>query len=270
MQALKQPISEKAGTGAPGGLLLLVVPPFHGITRPALGVSQLKANLEARGVRAEVLYLNLLFAERIGLQLYEGMSEDLLLLGGEMIFSQVLFDRGDQDLDRYITQVLPQAANGQEPLQYCFPDGERTVGWRALLSRLVGEAVRFCREDGVREILARDPSMVGLTSTFQQNCSSLALLREVKKRRPEVLTILGGANCEGEMGEEIFARFPMLDFVGRGECDHSFVELVLALREGQSGSGIRGILARGGAPTGDSQPLQSKDLDALPHPDFTD
>jgi ribosomal peptide maturation radical SAM protein 1 len=248
----------------------MVVPPFHGLTRPALGVSQLKAILQAQGLRAEVLYLNLLFARRIGLELYEQLTGDALgPLLGEMIFSQVLFDRSDAELDRYITQVMP-GDSGTEPLEYRFPDGERVAGRLGLLRHLASVAGDFCGEEAIREILARDPWMVGFSSTFQQTCPSLALMREVKRRRPELLTILGGANTEGEMGEELFARFPELDFIGQGECDHSFLALVRALRKGASGGGIRGVLARSGAPAGDPQPLETEDLDALPYPDFTD
>src|SRR5688500_8531504 len=128
--------------------------------------------------------------------------------------------------------------------------------------------------------------MVGFTSMFQQNCASLAVMRELKKRRPEVLTAIGGSNCEGEMGKELFERFPDIDYLGRGECDHTFVDLVRSLRNGDSDRPTPGILSRrssrqgsGGRPTlgllsradieetPSSNPLQSVDLEKLPHPD---
>jgi len=255
--------------------VLLVVPPFHETAHPALGVSQLKANLEANGFRAEVLYLNLRFAERVGLGLYKKISSEpvqIYSLVGEMIFSHVLFDRSPEDLDRYVEEVLaPAESKGQKRyIPFGFAHGKDKVALRDALHRLARHAAEFCRDYAVREVLDRDPWMVGFTSSFQQNCSSLAMLQEIKKRRAEVLTIMGGANCEREMGEELFASFPCLDFVGRGECDHSFVELVRAVRAGEAGTGIQGILARGQAPTEDSRRLTSQDLDALPYPDFTD
>ena len=51
---------------------------------------------------------------------------------------------------------------------------------------------------------------------FQANCCSLALIRELKRHRPEIVTVIGGANCEREMGEAIRRRYPEVDFVGRG------------------------------------------------------
>ena len=139
-------------------------------------------------------------------------------------------------------------------------------------------------------ILDRDPWMVGFTTMFQQNCSSLAVMRELKKRRPEVITAIGGSNCEGEMGKELFDRFPEIDYLGRGECDHSFVDLVRSLRNGHGGQPTPGILSRrstgngnGGAPGARPcsreptsktpslrHPLRSVDLEKLPHPDFSD
>ena len=44
----------------------------------------------------------------------------------------------------------------------------------------------------VREIMARNPWMVGFSSTFQANCSSLAIIHELKKQHPDVATVMGG------------------------------------------------------------------------------
>jgi ribosomal peptide maturation radical SAM protein 1 len=269
MQDHDQRAPETAGQ-ATGSGIVLVVPPFHGPARPALGLSLFKANLEARGLRAEVLYLNLLFARRIGLELYERISFGVFApLAGEMIFSQVLFDRGEEALDAYVTGVV-NALPDHEPPEVRFPDGDLVVGWLPLMRRLAAEAGEFCRGEASREILDRDPWMVGVSSSFEQNCSSLAVLSEIKKRRPEIRSVMGGANCEGEMGRELFATFPILDFVGMGDCDHSFMSLVESLVAGGSGAGIPGILARGSETVGDSKMLLGPHLDALPHPDFSD
>ena len=42
---------------------------------------------------------------------------------------------------------------------------------------------------------------------------SLALLRRVKELDPSVVTMLGGANCEAEMGWAAIRAFPWVDFV---------------------------------------------------------
>ena len=119
--------------------------------------------------------------------------------------------------------------------------------------------------------MKRDPWLVGFSSTFQANCSSLAIIKKLKAAAPHILTVMGGANCETEMGLEIMARYPEIDLVGRGECDKTFVQMVSALREGESGAGIEGFLTRAGGPTTcPSAPLHGPDLDANPHPCFDD
>lgn len=82
--------------------LLLVVPPFQGLRCPALIVSQLKGNLQQDGFDAEVLYLNLRFAERIRPRVHEWISGTGPYLFGEFIFSTVVHDRGQEDLRAYI------------------------------------------------------------------------------------------------------------------------------------------------------------------------
>ncbi|HXP62247.1 hypothetical protein SBA6_970012 [Candidatus Sulfopaludibacter sp. SbA6] len=40
----------------------------------------------------------------------------------------------------------------------------------------------------------------------QQNVASLALARHLKRSRPDLFILLGGANCEGVMGPELVRR----------------------------------------------------------------
>lgn len=250
------------------GEVLLVVPPFQACARPSLGVSQLKANLAAHGIPARVLYLNLLFAERIGWQVYEWISHsrfhDLI---GEFIFSGVLFERSEEDVRRYANDLL--ATTDEDQFFPRFQEG-RTL--QEKLTWMIEQAAEFCRGPGADAILEEDPWMVGLTSSFQQNCASIALIDEIKRRRPGVLTVMGGANCDADMGEELAQRFAQVDYVCQGESDHSFVQLVTALREGESCDSVPGLLIPGVRPTAaaSTTPLTGAELDALPHPDFSD
>lgn len=250
------------------GSILLVVPPFQGTTCPALGVSLLQATLEAQGFPTEILYLNLSFAERIGLDTYAWISEHTTFNGllGEFIFSYLLFERSEKDLERYVDEVLGETAC--KPLFGRLSPDQHMLD---MLRRCIREAADWSVRDALPALLARDPWMVGLTSTFQQNCASLLLIRAIKRAQPAILTAMGGANCEAEMGEELFARFPEIDYIGQGECDHAFVALVRSLRHGKSERPIPGILSRAiTQPPVSPNFLQSVDLDRLPYPDFRD
>src|SRR5215207_384730 len=89
--------------------VLLVVPPFHLMCRPAIGVSLLKAALARAGVPCDVLYLNLRFAEIAGAELYteiadEGTSYYARL--GEWLFAGDLFGDRAPDPVRYVDEIL--------------------------------------------------------------------------------------------------------------------------------------------------------------------
>ena len=245
--------------------MLIVVPPFQGLKCPVLGPSQLKANLQAAGIHAEVLYLNLLFAERITPYLSEWLSGTGPYLVGEFLFSTVVHDLGDDDIRRFADEVLAPTDFGAHIASL---DDDKDLFEK--LKELCGEAREFIETQAVTEILSRDPWLVGFSSTFQANCCSLASIRAIKSARPDILTVMGGANCETVMGEEVMKLYPEVDFVGRGECDKTFVEFVTNLKGGGDGGGIPGFLARSGEPMAPSSPLGAADLDANPFPDFED
>jgi ribosomal peptide maturation radical SAM protein 1 len=245
------------------GGILLIVPPFHSITRPALGVSQLKAILDEARFPTEVLYLNLRYAELISPDVYEWISNSTTtILFGEFIFSYLLFGRNERDIVRYVEEVLARSDTGGHLNRFkSKPDRLKNLIHKA--SDLIDGALE--------EIIARDPWMVGLTSAFQQNCASILLTKVIKKRRPDIITVMGGANCQSVMGEELFAQFPDIDYIGQGECDHSFLSLVRSLLNGGSGDQVTGFLSRDKnqrhTPSG---PLQGEDLNRLPYPVFDD
>jgi ribosomal peptide maturation radical SAM protein 1 len=247
-------------------IVLLVVPPFQGLRSPALSVSQLKANLTRAGIATEVLYLNMLFAKRITAVLHDSLSGTAPYLLGEFIFACAVHDHSDDEIRRYLDEILV----GSE-LETRLAKMYRGKSAFDALRHLVTQAREFIRGEGIEAVLARKPWLVGLSSTFQSNCCSLAIIRELKRKRPEIVTLIGGANCEGEMGEEMFARYPDIDFLARGEADNTLVKFVQALQAGKPGTGMEGFLARGDkshAPS--SRPLTGRELDENAYPDFTD
>jgi len=247
-------------------IVLLVVPPFQGLRTPALSVSQLKANLQRAGIATEVLYLNMLFAQRVSANIHEWLSGTAPYMLGEFIFACAVHDRTDDDIRRYMDEIVT-GSHLEVKLSKMF----RGKNALQALRHLVTQAGEFIRGEGIEAVLSRKPWLVGISSTFQSNCCSLALVKEIKKRRPDIATLVGGANCEGEMGEEMFARYTDIDFIGRGECDRTLVQLVQALQAGKPGTGIEGFLARGNkSPTPSSRPLTGRELDENAYPDFAD
>jgi ribosomal peptide maturation radical SAM protein 1 len=109
----------------------------------------------------------------------------------------------------------------------------------------------------VAETLAGDYRAYGCTTSFEQNNASFALLGALRRRRPEVLTVLGGANAEGQLARGL-ASLGVVDVIFQGESEASFVQVLRDWREGRKPAArvVKGGLCR--------------DLDALPEPDFDD
>lgn len=245
--------------------VILVVSPFYGLNCPALGASQLKGNLERAGIKTEVVYANLDFAEHITPLQYEWLSATGLFLAGEYIFSHTLYDKTEADLDAYLSELI-EGSDYAQGLASLFP-GESL---REFFQRLIDSAVKFVRDEAVPGILAKNPWMVGFSSVFESHCASLGMAKQLKEKCPDLITVIGGPNCEGESGIETLRQFPFMDYVARGECDRTFVDFVRDLRDGKP-AGHMGFLSRGDAePRPASPPLHGPELDENAYPDFVD
>jgi ribosomal peptide maturation radical SAM protein 1 len=84
-------------------------------------------------------------------------------------------------------------------------------------------------QDLADRIVASRPDVVGFTSTFQQNAPALAAARAIKRAAPDVLTVFGGANCDGAQGAAVHRNFDFVDYVVRGEGEVAFPALLTAL-----------------------------------------
>lgn len=245
--------------------VLLVVPPFRSIVRPALGVSQMQSVLRATDIRSRILYLNLAFADIVGAHLHERIAARYQLALGDFMFSCVVFERPPEDAERYVDDVFLRGGHGLA-LADVLPKKNAV--------RMVREMTALAREftaNAVDEILAARPRLVGFTSSYQENMACIALAKELKARAPDVVTVMGGANCQGVMGEELLARFPCIDFVGNGECDLALRELARAVLDRRAPGQIAGIVSRGAAPGGGrAAKLTQEEFEALPVPDFSD
>ena len=186
---------------APG--VILVVPPFGGFDRPALGAHLLQASARAAGFPVAVFYANVRFARALGESLYNricyGPSTGL---AGEWVFAHLAFGVPSGPFQKAASEQ--QATVSLEELQYA---REVAAAW---LPEVVGE------------ILASGCDLVGCSTTFEQTAASVALLRRLKQSRPKIRTLLGGANCEGEMADGLASLVPEVDYTFAGECEEAF------------------------------------------------
>lgn len=239
--------------------VVLVNMPYGVLERPSIALGNLKAVLNRAKISVRALYANLRFASRVGTKRYRvvGLStpEDLL---GEWTFSQAAFGHFEADLERY-----------RREFYYDFFEMlgvDRSAFWTGI-EYLRSQAQPFV-EELAEEILASGAQIVGCTSTFQQHCASLALLRRLKSLSPSLITLMGGANTEGAMGLATRRNFPWVDYVVSGEAEELIVPLVEGLLQGQREGFPSGVL--GAQPPSGIPRASLSRLDELPVPDFHD
>jgi ribosomal peptide maturation radical SAM protein 1 len=234
--------------------------PFAAVQRPSLGLGLLSSALTHHGISNEVRYANLDFAERVGLPAYKLIdltrNDDLV---GEWVFAPAAFREQTPPAEGFWDCV------DLDPAGIRFPDRQAIV---ATFHKLREEATLWIEEMARSLLLPEPPRILGASSMFQQHCASLAVLRRVKELAPEVITILGGANCEGNMGRATYEAFDWLDCVVCGEADDCIVEVIESLLQGEPRSLPPGVLRRSRDPNPQRQRELIRDLDPLPVPDF--
>ena len=206
-----------------GGDALIVVPPFAGLDRPSLAAHLLQACAREAGFTVHVLYANILLAANIGEINYEAVCYTPTgALLGERFFARAAygvssFGRDTGHYEAYFRR-LEKKYNGK--LKVDLDD----------LRKLEPIAVEWA--DAVAsEISSRAFPVVGCTNTFEQTAASAALLNSIKRCRPDIVTIIGGANCEGQMAEGILSLGAAIDYVFSGESEVSFPRFLRELRK---------------------------------------
>lgn len=244
---------------------VIIIPPFGPFEYPVLGPSLLKPALEAAGVPCVIYYAALDFAQRIGFDNYNLMYySDPPLLIGERVFSTTPFGDTVPPLEAYWHDVVLPFAEGVITRMQWKRLSE--VLFRALQAA-VREAPEFV-EEVARSEWVRSSDIVGFSSTFAQHVATLAIAKRVKELYPTKIIIVGGANCEGEMGRQTLASFPFIDYVSSGPAERSFPAWARTLADGREPA-VPGICGRRTSAILPERDIDI-DLDALPYPDYGD
>lgn len=237
--------------------ILLISMPFASTKWPAIGISLLKPQLAAEGIPCDIRYFNILFAQMIGLDTYEDVAIYPRYIFGERLFAKEYFGSAlppEEEYQRYLQKVY------KGPVDSSF---DRLFA----VSGQIGPFIERC----LAEVAWDAYDIIGFTSMFEQNLSSLLLARSIKQRYPEKTIIMGGANCEREMGVELHHRFPEIDYVCSGEADKTFPELVKRLAKGEPVDTIPGVVTRLGGKSAMAYSAEVvEDLDRVSVPDYSD
>ena len=134
-------------------------------------------------------------------------------------------------------------------------------------------AGKIPNDDGFYEhlvdaILAQDDDLVGLMTDADSLHHTIITAQRVKSRKPDVKICLGGP-ASSPMASKLLDTFPFLDYIVRGEGEHTFAELIEHLQGRRDAGGILGLSWRNGGRAVDNaaRPMED-DLDRLPMPAF--
>ena len=212
----------------------LVNMPFSYSKYPSIQLGTLSALLKARGIPVDCHHLNVRFAHKIGVPLYEMICEKRALFG-EWIFSHLLFRDNPKraDYPRVFKPVFEQIAQ----------QSGRPIGYfEEMSTRIAPQFLTWA----LTSIDWDQYKLVGFTSTFDQNVASLTMAKLIKDLYPHVKIVFGGANYDGEMGMEYFRAFSFIDHVVVGEGEETFPALVRQILDGKTAGYPDGVAYRQG------------------------
>jgi ribosomal peptide maturation radical SAM protein 1 len=199
--------------------IFLINMPFANLHLPSIGLTQLKAVVDetlGAEVSVEVLYLNQTFAHYLGGR--KGTRRIIDSPGahvtgiGDWLFRMSAFPDLPDNKDAYFRRYYPRR-------------DERTLDFLRFLEE---------KRDGLNEFLDEqidkygmgDALLVGFTSMFSQNVACLAMAKRLKNRNPNIITVMGGANCEAPMGKQIALNVDQIDYVFSGPALKSFPQFL--------------------------------------------
>jgi ribosomal peptide maturation radical SAM protein 1 len=201
-----------------------------------------------RGFKVAIIYANLMLAERIGDTRYEAICyAPTTGLIGERLFSALAYSmpplgrnaKGHEDVFKRVSRNVTNNLSYDE--------------LRNIESQLAPWLKEF-----VEKILSTKVSIIGCTTTFEQTSASVAILANLKRLSEDIITIIGGANCEGEMATGVSTLSPAIDYIFSGESEDTFPSALAALTVGDR------------PPNRILEGRPNRALDKLPTPSFTD
>ena len=185
---------------------------------PSIALTQLAAVVKEQygaDVEVSIHYLNLDFAEYIGdVELYDHThSATAFVTGiGEWFFRQSAFPEAEDNKDEYYARY------------YHSQDEATQDAWRRLEQKRAGLDAHL--DSLIDRYQLLDADLVGFTALFSQTVASIAMARRIKARNPNLLTALGGAPCDAEMGLALAGQVDAFDAVFSGPALESFPRFV--------------------------------------------
>lgn len=232
--------------------ILLICLPWATLEQPNLALGLIKSLLHRKGIASDIRYLNLEFADFIGMPLYRSLK-NRNVMAAEWIFSEALF--GAFHRPETFLYFLSRLGHTEMELRQ----------WGRIQS-MAGPFIDRCME----AIDWQRYKVIGFTNSMMQSTASLALAKRVKAKFPNCRIVFGGSTCEGAMGKALIEAFYFIDVVVRRECDAFVDDLFSRLLRGDSLAGLPVCRRENGEIVIEEMPPPFTDLDSNPTPDYAD
>jgi ribosomal peptide maturation radical SAM protein 1 len=217
--------------------ICLINMPFANVTSPSIALTQIRSVVQSQfhgKVSTDLFYLTYDFAEFMGVEFYNYISNsmDALYAGlGDWFFRREAFPELPDNAQKYLQRYFWAKTGETQRIK------DVVTQKRPELNAFLDELITKYELDKA--------DIVGFTSMFMQNVGSFAMARRLKQRNPNLITVMGGANCEFPMGKVIAERINDIDFVFSGPALKSFPEFVQYCLDGdwQKRHSIRGVFS---------------------------
>ena len=125
------------------------------------------------------------------------------------------------------------------------------------------------KEESFCSFLSDTADIIGISSQSHLLPILINSLKMFKKKYPNKKIILGGP-CVANIGHELIEEFDWVDYVVEGEAERIFVDLVTALKKGDSLNNFQGLIYKENDNLVNNKILKHriKDLDSLPLPAY--
>jgi ribosomal peptide maturation radical SAM protein 1 len=253
------PIHEGHAPDTPSKKALLITMPFATPEFPALGATLIRSVLVAEGIPADIVYGNLVFSKLVaGDSFVENTLAEVPIC--EIAFTPYYFSNAVENAAEALRRHVLEMAVA--------PEAHTLPRYLAIV-----ENAGRCIDSLFQSIPWDAYDVVGFSLLMGQTIASLALAKRIKAAYPSISIILGGAQTQPPMGEEMLRGFQDIDYVLPGEADGIVAPFIRELRLGvRRDFATPGILYRDQTgevrSSGDAPPFSA--LDSLPVPDFTD
>ncbi|UCH93043.1 MAG: RiPP maturation radical SAM C-methyltransferase [Candidatus Aminicenantes bacterium] len=219
-----------------GDVLFLVSPLAWDV--PLFCLHLLQAACRQAGITTHVFYSNLLYSIITGQALHNKIVNSHHLLLGERLFASAAFNHSAVEgyMDRFSDpNWVPDILGKMNPHPGAPRISEVSAPYREWIGTVDWKHLEFLTTQWIQSTAQRIADMryrvVGCSTTFGGLVPSVALLNNIKKANANVVTIIGGALCEGEVTEGILSLKSGIDYIFSGEGELTFpgfVKQVLA------------------------------------------